>query len=88
MRELIINGDFSKDTADFKTDYKYSKDYIWPHKKWPEGVFGIETNAQKVSIDMESCGDHTNGTGKYMIINGFREEDKNNLVANSNRSYS
>ena len=74
--ELIINGDFSKDTADFKTDYKYSKDYIWPHKKWPEGVFGIETNAQKVSIDMESCGDHTNGTGKYMIINGFREEDK------------
>lgn len=62
--EFILNGDFELGDTLFHTDYIYSDDGK------NEMIYSITTNP-KFNYDVfDSCGDHTTGFSKMMLING------------------
>ena len=62
---LIVNGDFSQDNYGFSSDYMYQ-----PPRNTIEGVYYVGTDPSQWNGGMNSCGDHTNGYGNMLMVNG------------------
>ncbi|MEO0037240.1 MAG: hypothetical protein RIQ59_451, partial [Bacteroidota bacterium] len=67
IKNLIYNGDFSLGNVGFGTDYQYLANA-------PTGgiqkAYGIVTNPSAWFAPFSTCPDHTNGTGKMMVMDG------------------
>ncbi|MCY1721139.1 HYR domain-containing protein [Prolixibacteraceae bacterium Z1-6] len=69
--ELVINGDFEQGNVDFSTGYQYvADDALRNNELNPEGYYSVGTNAQHFHSNFWGS-DHTNGSGNYMIVNGW-----------------
>jgi len=74
--EYVINGDFSAGNTGFVTPATSGNQYTYVAngggntELWPEGLYGIGTNANDYHSNFWGI-DHTTGTGKFMIVNGF-----------------
>lgn len=60
-----VNWNFSSGNTGFSTQYIYN-----PTSIWNEGTYAVGPNPNAVHPNFASWGDHTTGTGNYMIING------------------
>jgi gliding motility-associated-like protein len=60
-----VNWNFSSGNTGFGTQYIYNATSIWN-----EGTYAVGPNPNAVHPNFSSWGDHTTGTGNYMIING------------------
>ena len=80
--ELIINGDFEAGNTGFSSDYSFVEPYLnnppddaprdgtpWS-SLWPEGLYGVGTNARHYHTNFWGRQDHTSGSGYFMIVNG------------------
>lgn len=65
---IVSNGDFSGGNSGFNSAYAYVAP--GPGALYPEGVYTVDTNPQNSHNLFSSFGDHTTGTGKFMIVNG------------------
>lgn len=65
---LVVNGDFSAGNSGFTSTYTYAPSS--PTAGLPEGVYLVDTNAANVHPSWYSFGDHTTGSGQYLIVNG------------------
>ena len=64
---LIFNSDFTTGNTGFTTGYRYSPNVINT-----QGVYAITTNpAQLNPSAFAACGDHTNGKGQMLMVDGF-----------------
>lgn len=65
--ELVSNGDFGAGNTGFSSSYAYT-----PPPNTQEGQYWVATGAQVSSWNggMFSSGDHTSGTGNFMLVNG------------------
>jgi hypothetical protein len=70
----IINGDFEAGNTGFTSAYTYVNPGT--DSLYPESVYTIDTNAQASHPAFSNLGDHTSGSGKYMIVNGSGAADK------------
>lgn len=61
---LIVNGDFSAGNSGFTSSYTYTT------TNTTEGQFYVGPNAAAWNGGMATCGDHTNGTGNMLCVNG------------------
>src|SRR5437868_13761019 len=64
--ELVVNGDFENGNTSFTSAYSYT-----PNNS-TEGQYWVATAAQVPSWNgaMWSAGDHTSGTGNFLLVNG------------------
>ncbi len=62
---LVVNGNFSAGNTGFATSYTYN-----PTSCYVEGEYSIATSGSAVHGLFCTTGDHTSGTGNYMIVNG------------------
>jgi len=60
-----VNGNFSAGNTGFTTQYVHN-----PSSIWNEGTYAVGTNPNAVHPNFGTWGDHTTGTGNYMIVNG------------------
>lgn len=60
-----VNGDFSQGNTGFSTAYTYNATSIWN-----EGTYSIGPNPNAVHPNFGTWGDHTTGSGNYMLVNG------------------
>ena len=65
--ELITNGDFSSGNSGFSSSYTYT-----PPPNTLEGQYWVGTGANTTvwNPGLSSAGDHTSGSGNYLLING------------------
>ncbi|MEJ7587012.1 MAG: hypothetical protein WKI04_05575 [Ferruginibacter sp.] len=70
-QELVTNGDFSDGNTGFFTEYGYASDGAGNGELYPEGLYGIGTNAHDYHGNFYGK-DHTtlDQTGNFMIVNG------------------
>ena len=74
--ELVTNGDFSAGNTGFTTpasgsnQYTYVADGSGNSELGPEGLYGVGTNGNNYHSNFWGV-DHTSGSGKFMIVNGF-----------------
>jgi hypothetical protein len=86
--ELIINGNFNSANTGFSTDYTYSSNL------YPEGYYNVGTNPHSFHPNWSTCGDHTSGHGRMMIVNGAPVPNQKvwyetvNVVQNTNYIFS
>lgn len=62
---IALNGNFSSGNSGFQTNYTYN-----PTSIWNEGTYAIGPNPNTVHPNFGTWGDHTTGSGNYMLING------------------
>lgn len=62
---LVTNGNFSAGNTGFSTSYTYSASSCYV-----EGQYSIASSGSAVHTAFCSTGDHTSGSGLYMIVNG------------------
>jgi len=62
---MATNGNFSSGNTGFLTAYTYNATSIWN-----EGTYAVGPNPSAVHPNFGSWGDHTTGTGNYMLVNG------------------
>jgi hypothetical protein len=60
-----VNGNFSAGNTGFTSQYTNNQFSIWN-----EGTYAIGPNPNAVHTNFGTWGDHTTGTGNYMIVNG------------------
>jgi hypothetical protein len=65
---LVVNGDFEAGDTGFSSDLVYAAPS--GSALTPEGLYTVDTNAANVHPSWVSFGDHTSGTGSYLIGNG------------------
>lgn len=63
--QAAVNGNFSAGNSGFTSQYVHNASSIWN-----EGTYAVGPNASVVHPNFAGWGDHTTGTGNYMIING------------------
>ena len=63
--ELIKNGDFEAGDTLFFTEYINAPDYMRPSR-----TYAVSYNPQLNYSKFDSCGDHTTGRGKMLVVNG------------------
>ncbi|MBS1637210.1 MAG: gliding motility-associated C-terminal domain-containing protein [Bacteroidetes bacterium] len=63
--ELINNGDFESGNTGFSSAYAYT-----PPPNTQEGQYWVSTSASPWNGGMTSAGDHTSGSGNFMLVNG------------------
>lgn len=63
--QTAVNGNFSAGNSGFTTQYTYN-----PASIWNEGTYAVGPNPNAVHPNFGTWGDHTTGTGNYMIVNG------------------
>jgi len=63
--QMATNGNFSSGNTGFITAYTYN-----PTSIWNEGTYAVGPNPNAVHPNFSSWGDHTTGTGNYMLVNG------------------
>ncbi|MFL5753224.1 MAG: lectin-like domain-containing protein, partial [Bacteroidia bacterium] len=86
--ELVPNGDFSSGNTGFSSSYAYT-----PPPNTGEGEYWVATAAQVGTWNggMSSSGDHTNGTGNFMLVNGAGTPGSNvwcqTITVNPNTTY-
>ena len=61
---MVANGNFEAGNTGFQSDYGYSSSLI------PEKKYYVGTNARETHAGFANMGDHTSGSGNYMIVNG------------------
>jgi hypothetical protein len=69
--ERLRNGDFEQGHKGFRTQYGYS-----PGNVRPELAYDILANPQAAHPDAPPFGDHTNGKGKMLLVNGGHAIDQ------------
>ena len=62
---MARNGDFEEGNAYFITDYVYNSSSLWS-----ENTYMVGPNAHNYHSGFASMGDHTSGSGRYLIVNG------------------
>jgi hypothetical protein len=62
---LVTNGNFSAGNTGFSTSYTYSASSCYV-----EGQYSIASSGSAVHTAFCTTGDHTSGSGLYMIVNG------------------
>ncbi len=67
---VIENGDFSNGNTGFYSSYSYTS------TNTTEGEYYVSKDASRWYPDHYSCGDHTNGKGKMLLVNGSPEENR------------
>lgn len=60
-----VNGNFSSGNTGFSSNYTYN-----PTSIWNEGTYAVGPNPNTVHPNFGTWGDHTTGSGNYMLING------------------
>lgn len=65
ISQMATNGNFSSGNTGFLTAYTYNATSIWN-----EGTYAVGPNPNAVHPNFGSWGDHTTGTGNYMLVNG------------------
>ena len=81
---LITNGDFSAGYTGFTSDYTpVFAPGTSPNALQDEGKYAVGTNAASYHSSWASYGDHTTGTGNYMIVNGAADTTKNVWTSNA-----
>ena len=60
-----VNGNFSSGNTGFLTNYIYN-----PTSIWNEGTYAVGPNPNTVHPNFGTWGDHTTGSGNYMLVNG------------------
>jgi gliding motility-associated-like protein len=65
ISQMATNGNFSSGNTGFLTAYTYNATSIWN-----EGTYTVGPNPSAVHPNFGSWGDHTTGTGNYMLVNG------------------
>ena len=63
--QLATNGNFSSGNSGFLTNYTYN-----PTSIWNDGTYAVGPNPNAVHPNFGSWGDHTTGSGNYMLVNG------------------
>lgn len=63
--QSAVNGNFSAGNTGFTTQYSFN-----PTSIWNEGTYAVGPNPNAVHPNFGTWGDHTTGTGNYMIVNG------------------
>ncbi len=71
---LVVNGDFEAGNSGFTSDYGYVAP--GPNAMYPEGLYTVDTDAFNSHNLWASFGDHTTGSGLYMIVNGAADDTK------------
>ena len=66
-KNLVFNGDFFLGNAGFVTDYQYLSS---APAAGVQKAYGIVSNPSTWFSPFSTCGDHTNGTGNMMVIDG------------------
>ena len=66
---LVINGDFSAGNTGFISDY--APVGANTEGMYPPGVYTVDTSAVDDHDLWVTGGDHTTGTGNFMLVNGF-----------------
>lgn len=61
---LFVNGDFEAGNSGF------SSDYVFTSSNSSEGQYTVSSMPSSFNGAFFNIGDHTSGTGKYMVING------------------
>ncbi len=72
VSQLAANGNFSQGNAGFTTQYFYN-----PTSIWNEGTYAVGPNPNAVHPNFGTWGDHTTGTGNYMLVNGSATISRN-----------
>lgn len=67
---VIENGDFSDGKTGFYSSYYFTS------VNTTEGEYYVGKDASRWYTDHYSCGDHTNGKGKMLLVNGSPEENR------------
>jgi hypothetical protein len=70
---LVTNGDFEAGNSGFTSGYTYVAPA--PGALVPEGLYTVDTDAFNVHPSWASFGDHTSGSGNYLIVNGSTVPD-------------
>jgi gliding motility-associated-like protein len=65
VSQMATNGNFSNGNSGFLTNYTYNATSIWN-----EGTYAVGPNPNAVHPNFGSWGDHTTGSGNYMLVNG------------------
>ena len=73
---LVANGDFSAGNTGFTTDYTYHAPALGDHNLWDPGVYTVDTSALNNHALWETGGDHTTGTGDFLLLNGHIDASK------------
>ncbi|MDT0691035.1 PKD-like domain-containing protein [Salegentibacter sp. F188] len=74
---LVPNGDFEQGNTGFNTVYGYRTDIAnFQEEFYVEGIYAIDDNANKYHWAFTTEGDHTTGTGDFMIVNGDVNQGK------------
>ncbi len=66
--ELVVNGNFSAGNTGFTSNYTYQADVAGNTELYPEGLYGVGTNANNYHNLLFSTAH--GGSGNFMIING------------------
>jgi len=71
VSQMATNGNFSSGNSGFLTNYTYNATSIWN-----EGTYAVGPNPNAVHPNFGTWGDHTTGTGNYMLVNGATSGNK------------
>ena len=71
VNQLATNGNFSAGNSGFLTNYTYNATSIWN-----EGTYAVGPNPNAVHPNFGTWGDHTTGSGNYMLVNGSATGNK------------
>ncbi|HRP18287.1 MAG TPA: Ig domain-containing protein, partial [Ginsengibacter sp.] len=79
-QELVVNGDFEDGDVGFESDYLSAPEMYTGNSStglYPEDRYAVHNNPQDYHKNFWGT-DHTraDGTGKFMMVNGFRVDDK------------
>lgn len=71
--QLVVNGDFEAGNSGFTSGYSY----VVPgaNALLPEATYTVDTNPAFSHPQFTSFGDHTTGTGNFLIVNGAGTAD-------------
>lgn len=67
---LVTNGSFTDGTVGFSTDYTFQPDTASADDMWNPGLYTIDDSASGRHSLWTNTGDHTTGTGNFMLVNG------------------
>lgn len=69
--QMATNGNFSSGNTGFLSNYTYNATSIWN-----ESTYAVGPNPNAVHPNFGTWGDHTTGTGNYMLVNGATGTNK------------
>lgn len=70
---FIPNGNFEEGAKRFKTAYKLA---TTKNGMVPEGTYAVAKEIGDLHHDLTTCGDHTSGKGKMLLVNGAIDAER------------